>query len=75
MLGRGVNGALEGIKSFSIWRFPNILCRSISRSQPATHSPMSVVLPKLAGAETRVSLRCMPPLRRSIRRGRRTALG
>ena len=35
----------------------------------------SVVLPKPAGAERRVSLRCRPSFSRSIRRGRRTILG
>jgi hypothetical protein len=50
--------------------------QAAGRSQPATHSPNSVVLPKPAGAEMRVSLQCRAPsLRRSIRRGRRTTLG
>ena len=40
--------------------------------QPATHSLSRVVLPKPAGAETRVSLRCSPASSRSIRRGRGT---
>ena len=38
------------------------------------HSLTSVVLPKPAGAEMRVSLRCRPAFNRSIRRGRRTTL-
>src|SRR5207253_5801985 len=45
------------------------------RSQPATHSLRSVVLPKPAGAESRVSLRCRPSFSRAIRRGRRTTFG
>ena len=40
--------------------------------QPATHSLSRVVLPKPAGAETRVSLRCSPASSRPIRRGRGT---
>ena len=49
--------------------------RRRGRSQPATHSLTSVVLPKPAGAEIRVSFRCRPSFSRSIRRGRRTTLG
>jgi len=47
------------------------------RSQPATHSLTSVVLPKPAGAEMRVTLgvRCSPAFNRSIRCWRRTTLG
>src|SRR4030066_2047311 len=45
------------------------------RSQTATHSLTSVVLPKPAGAEMRVSLQCMPSFNRLIRRGRWTILG
>ena len=46
-----------------------------SRPQPATHPLSSVVLPKPAGAEIRVSLRWMPAFSRSIRRGRGTSSG
>ena len=55
--------------------------QATGRSQPATHSLTSVVLPKPAGAEMRVSVRPKPWLwrrpsfSRSIRRGRRTTLG
>src|SRR5919202_456111 len=49
--------------------------QAVGRSHPATHSPTSVVFPKPAGAEMRVSLRCSPSFSRSIRRGRRTAFG
>jgi hypothetical protein len=42
--------------------------------RPWIHSANRVVLPKPAGAEIRVSLRCSPWLRRSTRRGRRTRL-
>ena len=43
--------------------------------QLAIHSLTSVVLPKPAGAEMRVSLPTNPSIHRSIRRGRRTILG
>src|SRR5204863_1445399 len=42
---------------------------------PATHSPTSVVLPKPAGAQTRVSRRRRPASSRASRRGRGTAPG
>src|SRR4030042_1358736 len=50
--------------------------QATGRSQPATHSLTSVVLPKPAEAEMRVSLRPeeRPSFSRSIRRGRRTIL-
>src|SRR5438876_11384492 len=46
--------------------------QAAGRSQAASHSLRSVVLPKPAGAEIRVSLRCSPSFNRAIRRGRRT---
>ena len=42
---------------------------------PETHSPTSVVLPKPAGAETRVNLRWSPSFSRATRRGRDTSSG
>ncbi len=67
-------------KSESVWgRYPlrPVTARQPVVSQPATHSLTSVVLPKPAGAEIRVSLRPAerPSFSRSIRRGRRTTLG
>ena len=59
-------------RSESVWgRYPlrPATARPTGRSQPATHSLTSVVLPKPAGAEMRVSLRCRPSFSRSIRRG------
>ena len=41
----------------------------------ASHSLSSVDLPKPAGAEMRVILRCRPSFRRSLKRGRRTRFG
>src|SRR5205823_5895939 len=41
----------------------------------ATQALSRVVLPKPAGAETRVSLRCRPSSSRSTKRGRSTAFG
>ena len=49
--------------------------QAAGRPHPATHSLTSVVLPKPAGAEIRVSLPCRPSFSRSTRRGRRTTLG
>ena len=64
--------------SESVWgRYPlrpATARRSVARF-PATHSLTSVVFPKPAGAEMRVSLRCRPSFSRSIRRGRLTTFG
>ena len=49
--------------------------QAAGRSQPATHALTSVVLPKPAGAEMRVSLRCKPSFRRLLKRGRGTRSG
>src|SRR5262249_42633636 len=49
--------------------------QAAGRLPSASHSPTSVVFPKPAGAEMRVSLRCSPSFRRSVRRGRRTTFG
>src|SRR6266516_2452706 len=49
--------------------------QAVGRSIKATHSLTSVVFPKPAGAEMRVSLRCRPSFSRSIRRGRLTTFG
>ena len=48
--------------------------RPPARAQPATHSLTSVVLPKPAGAEMRVSLRRSPSSSLSVRRGRLTTV-
>ena len=49
--------------------------QATGRSHAATHALTSVVLPKPAGAEMSVSLRCSPAFSRSIRRERRTTFG
>jgi hypothetical protein len=46
--------------------------QAVGRPLAATHSAASVVLPKPAGAEIRVSLDCEPSFKRSIKRGRST---
>ena len=43
--------------------------------QVSSHALKRVVLPKPAGAEMRVNLRCRPSFSRSIKRGRSTTLG
>src|SRR5436190_807770 len=45
------------------------------RLHPATQALTSVVLPKPAGAEISVNLRCRPAFNRSTKRGRSTAFG
>ena len=62
-----------GRQSSSPWSSDN---QATGRLQHATHSLTSVVLPKPAEAEMRVSLRPeeRPSVSRSIRRGRRTIL-
>src|SRR2546421_10278947 len=49
--------------------------QAAGRSHQASHSLISVVFPKPAGAEMRISLRCSPSLSCPSRRGRVTILG
>src|SRR5207237_5558802 len=49
--------------------------QATGRGPPASHSLTSVVFPKPAGAEMRVSLPCSPSFSRSSRRGRLTTFG
>ncbi len=49
--------------------------QAAGRSHQASHSLISVVFPKPAGAEMRISLRCSPSLSCLSRRGRLTIAG